>query len=122
MVIVAGSCAQRFSVPPWRYRLARLAEQRMSGFMPQYLANTAWTVKTIEMKLPDSRGWIAVDLETDNAALACIWYACGGQGSTVLLDSWSGQDTLGPRVPDSKELHLLTPVCARARPGDSSSV
>lgn len=78
--------------------------------------------KTIEIKLPDSRGWIAVDLETDNAALACIWYACGGQGSTVLLDSWSGQDTLGPRVPDSKELHLLTPVCARARPGDSSSV
>ena len=34
--------AQRFPVPPWRYRLATAAQRRMDGFVPQALANTAW--------------------------------------------------------------------------------
>ena len=42
IAIRSRSYAQRFPVPPWRYRLARAAELRLSDFNVQALANTAW--------------------------------------------------------------------------------
>ena len=43
MAIVSGLFAQRFPVPPWRYRLATAAERRMGDFEQQNLANIAWS-------------------------------------------------------------------------------
>ena len=42
--------AQRFPVPPWRYRLEAAAEQRMRDFNSQELANTAWAFATVGHK------------------------------------------------------------------------
>ena len=39
---MSGSYAQRFPVPPWRYRLAKVAEWRVGSFNTQNVANTAW--------------------------------------------------------------------------------
>ena len=49
---------QRFPVPPWRYRLARVAEQRVGSFTAQELANTAWAFATVS--------------ETDTALFAAL--------------------------------------------------
>ena len=46
IAIRSRSYAQRFPVPPWRYRLARLAELRLGDFNVQDLANTAWAFAT----------------------------------------------------------------------------
>ena len=46
MVISTGVYAQRFPVPPWRYRLAKAAERRVSDFNMQNLANIEWAFVT----------------------------------------------------------------------------
>ena len=46
MAIASVLFAQRFPVPPWRYRLARAVERRMGDFTAQALANTAWAFVT----------------------------------------------------------------------------
>ena len=43
---MSRSYAQRFPVPPWRYRLARTAELRLVDFNVQELANKAWAFAT----------------------------------------------------------------------------
>ena len=45
--MTSESFVQRFPVPPWRYRLARTAEQRVGDFTLQELANTAWAFATV---------------------------------------------------------------------------
>ena len=47
---MSRSFALRFPVPPWRYRLATAAEQRMGDFNPQALVNTAWAFATASQK------------------------------------------------------------------------
>ena len=44
IAIRSRSYAQRFPVPPWRYRLARAAELRLGDFHVQNLANAAWAL------------------------------------------------------------------------------
>ena len=44
MAVVSGLFAQRFPVPPWRYRLTTAAQPRMGDFNPRELANTAWAL------------------------------------------------------------------------------
>ena len=44
---MSRSYAQRFPVPPWRYRLARMAERRLDEVNAQELANTAWAFATV---------------------------------------------------------------------------
>ena len=44
---MSRSYAQRFPVPPWRYRLARVAEQRIGDVIAQNLANAAWAFATV---------------------------------------------------------------------------
>ena len=45
-LIDSKTFAQRFPVPPWRYRLARAAERRLGDFNVQNVANTAWAFAT----------------------------------------------------------------------------
>ena len=40
---MSRSYVQRFPVPPWRYRLERVAEQCIRDFNTQELGNTKWT-------------------------------------------------------------------------------
>ena len=55
---MSRSYAQRFPVPPWRYRLAAAVEQRMRDFNSQALANTAWVFATLGRK--EERLFVAV--------------------------------------------------------------
>ena len=47
MAVISGSYAQHFRVPPWRSRLARMAEGCLDKFSVQELASTAWAFATV---------------------------------------------------------------------------
>ena len=55
---MSRSYAQRFPVPPWRYRLAKTAEWRLGDFNVQELANTAWAYATANQ--PDAQVFAAL--------------------------------------------------------------
>ena len=44
---MSRSYAQRFPVPPWRYRLSTVVERRLDEFNAQDLVNTAWAFATV---------------------------------------------------------------------------